>query len=587
MTARKKSGKSKRIANQTGVTARKTNRPGPEFSTEPVFSGSAITAERVYLHKMSRFQPIRRLKPEILSRQLDDFHAGYLRECAMTFEAIANRDDILSTVIPKRTCAPARHGWQVIIQPGLDESRKAEAMEHKRTLEYFYNNLTCTSAMELDVRRGSSLLIEQMMSCVGMKYAVHETIFQPTLDPTTGEWMLTAAFVHVPLYWFENWTGRLRYLPTDLSYFGDELEENAWMITVGRGLMEASAVAYMYKTLLVRDWMLYSEKHAMPGIHGKTKGQKGSAQWDNMVDAVEKIARDFAVVTNLEEEIEKIDFSTDGQLPYEPGILLMNKVMSAMWRGADLSTLSAGGKDMGQGASIQADEGAILEQSDCAMLSETLNERVDKFVIYWKFGPGVKPLAYLKITPPEHKETYPEIALDRFLVESGAPLGVEETMERYGRTMPAEGDAVLKPIQTRSFPFGQSKGTGNGNGADEVDEDEPIEAANEDPVQRKLAQSASKAGLKVEADELQGLRKRLEDISLQRTPEAMANALRRLKEDLPDMLKEMNKKPKLAGKLFEALSAAMFNGAAEIEAARKKRPAMTRKSREALTFAGG
>jgi hypothetical protein len=53
-------------------------------------------------------------------------------------------------------------------------------------LEYFYDNLTASSACDGHESGGLRLLIHQMMDAVGKKYAVHVIIFSPKAAPQTG-----------------------------------------------------------------------------------------------------------------------------------------------------------------------------------------------------------------------------------------------------------------------------------------------------------------------------------------------------------------------------------------------------------------
>src|SRR5690348_1835719 len=86
--------------------------------------------------------PILRLTPERLSRQIIAYENGYLSEFAITAEAMENRDDILKNVITKRKKAVTRHGWEI-----LAENNSPEARQQRDALDYFYRNLTCSHAL--------------------------------------------------------------------------------------------------------------------------------------------------------------------------------------------------------------------------------------------------------------------------------------------------------------------------------------------------------------------------------------------------------------------------------------------------------
>ena len=92
-------------------------------------TSSLINARRMEMFQRMRFNPIRGMDPERLSTQIDQFHYGYLRDFALTMEAIENRDDKLKCVAPKRKKAVARNGWEVLtLDDSAEAKRQAEAL---------------------------------------------------------------------------------------------------------------------------------------------------------------------------------------------------------------------------------------------------------------------------------------------------------------------------------------------------------------------------------------------------------------------------------------------------------------------------
>jgi len=186
-----------------------------------------------------RFNPLRSLTPERLSSALDSAAAGWLREAALIYETIEQREAIVRSVMTKRRAAVARRDW-TIVTPDPD-APNAEA--HKATLEYFYHNLTVTDATDLNVRTGMSGLLRQMMDAIIQRYAVHENVWQPGPDG------LTAELRRVRLYFLENRSGKLRFIGPENRADGTALEDDGWMVTVADGLGEALSICYMYKLL--------------------------------------------------------------------------------------------------------------------------------------------------------------------------------------------------------------------------------------------------------------------------------------------------------------------------------------------------
>jgi phage gp29-like protein len=405
---------------------------------------NSIAPKRIERSIQSRFQPLANLTPERLTAMLDAFNAGYLAEAARTWEAMIRRDDRLQGLVNKRLSAVARYGFDVVTVDG-DEGLAAEAAAHKEKIEYFLNNLTATNALDENQQGGFSLLVRQMATAIGMRYAVHEIVWQP------GDEGLTAAFRHVPLWFFENRTGRLRFLEQDYGVSGIEMPADEWLVTVGAGLMEASSVAWMYKRLPLRDWLSYSEKFGFPGVLGKTNAAHGTAEWRAMEDAVRIFSAEFAAVCNASEAIELIEAKGGANMPFPELIERMDKALAIMWRGGDLGTASGTGAD-NTGASLQGTETDLIEQDDAAWLSEALQTSVIRQVVEYHFGRGVRPLAYVQIRTKDRKNTDMDLKVLETLSRIGLPLAKAPIYERFGLPVPEPGEETLGGAPVASPP---------------------------------------------------------------------------------------------------------------------------------------
>lgn len=521
-----------------------------------------FTSSRVRSFRQSRYNPIDGLTPTVLVNRINQWRYGQLRELALTMEEIAERDDVLSAVIPKRVGAVVRRGWSVVPVPGAPEATVAQ---HKEALEFFYNNLTATDALERNKKRGASLLIEQMMSAVGMKYAAHHIQWLPT---TEG---MKARFTFVPTYFFENMDGELKFLPYDLAYYGEVLEPGQWMVTVGQGLMIPSAVAYMYKRLSLTDWVGYNEKFGSPGLLAKSDAAKGSEAWEDMVDTLDAFAAEFAAVIGKDDEITSLDFGQAGNIPFPMMVERMDRALASIWRGADLSTMSAG-QGQGQGASLQEQESDLLEQQDGMIVSETLNESVDRAVIAWTFGPTVTPAACLKIVTPKRRDVAIEIEVDKHLLAAGVRLSRAESLERYGRTeaedeedalkAPAaptaavpgnpEGDLEEPELENGEVPI-KVNGKVNGNG-------QPKELANQLNEGRMFMMAALKEYATAERADLKPLAERIDLILAQQDPQRFVKQVAEFRDALPVLLRRLNAKPKAGGALAKIIGTSYLEG---------------------------
>jgi hypothetical protein len=406
-----------------------------------------FSTTQVQQAKRSRFNPLASINPTSLTRFLDAFEAGYLRDAACVWDALEQRDDLLRTVIAKRKKSVARHGWTVLPKPNLTDTEKEQAKEHAQALEFFYGNLQCEHAVDSAEKGGFKLLARQMMDAVGKRFAVHEILWQANEQSDSNRNFVTAKFRFVPLGFFENTTGKLRFLENESSIAGRELEAGAWMITTGDGLMAASSTAWMFKHLALNDWLNCSKKNGTPGLRGVSAAARDSAEWNALERSVVDLLDGKPIIHGTSDDIQVIDLLPRGTMPFPQLVERIDRLLAALWRGADLSTLS---RDRGYGASLQEKETCALEEDDAELLTETLNRYVDEWVIRYVFGEEVKPFAYVKVLVSPRECTTADLQIDEFLIRNGAPLSLQETMSRYGRALPKPGEPIFDLPHTKS-----------------------------------------------------------------------------------------------------------------------------------------
>ena len=370
------------------------------------------------------------MTPASLARILDDFHAGNLKQAALIWDAIERRDDLLQGVISKRKKAIARLPWEILT---LDNSE--EAMRQKFLLEQFYNNLQCVNAYDENERGGVPLLIRQMMDAVGKRYAVHEVVFKPFTQHSKR--FLTAEFRFVPLFFFENKEGRLQYIGGDKKI---PLKSDEWLITTGDGLMESCSIAYLFKHLPLRDWLIYCERNGMPGVKGITNARPGSDEWEVAREAVQNFGAEFHALMTAGTDIQAIDISGKGELPYPKLVERMDRAMAALWRGSDLTTL---GQQHGLGSSVQNSERDLLEEDDAQMISDTLHEQIDRCVL--KYLEGTEhPKAYFQLKTSPNKNLNNDLNIIKTLWDMGVELSLNDVREHFGINPPANHEDLLK-----------------------------------------------------------------------------------------------------------------------------------------------
>ena len=365
----------------------------------------------------ARFNTVKNLRPDVLSRALEAFEEGRLGGAARIFESILARDDVICGLNLKRKKSVARLESEVVL---LEESPAAR--EHKMALEEFYATLETRSRVDGNECGGLRLLISQMMDSVAMRYAVHRMRFEIKSGSLRG------AFEQYPLWLFENTTGVLRLLKSESQIgSGEKLNPGEWMVSRGDGLMFPSSIAHIFKELPLKDWLVYCERNGMPGIKAKTDAYPGSPQWEAACEAVAEFGAEFHAVLSEGTDIEAIDVSTSGQLPYPAIVERMDRMLCALWRGSDLSTMSGSDK---VGASAQWYESTMIEEDDATNISDTLNRNVDSRVIKLIFG-DVQPLAKFRLKLPDYEAHKCELEIMERLCALGLKPDAVELARRF------------------------------------------------------------------------------------------------------------------------------------------------------------
>jgi hypothetical protein len=510
----------------------------------------SITPARVTLSVRMRNNPIRGLTPERVVQFMDQWRFGFFRQAGMMWDQMQRRDYQLKIAAPKRCKSVARHGYDVLIVENLQEGQKALAQQQQDFLKNLYDHVTATNALEPDETGGFGLLTRQMMDAHLKRYAVHDMVWLPQADGN-----LTFKFIFCPIWWFEGTRGKLRFLDSEFQIYGRDMLPGQWLVTVGEGLMEAISICYTFKWLAMKSWLSLLDKFGQPGIHGKTSATKGSKEWNDFVEAVKEFSQEWSAVTNQSGEINLVEAKStvSGNGPFEPLVEKMDRVITQLMRGGDLGTTSGQNKT---GASLQEDESEILETDDAKILEETLTSQVSRPALEWKFGVGTPQLAYIKLRTTPRRNLQDDIAVDTFLLNAGAPLGIEDTLERYSRTQPDKGAALLKPVGLKPQ---QTLGP-DGKPLPPNKTDSNSEMGTQFSNAADLETSGKELLIEAILSEFRGINERLAAIQTISDPVVQKQKLAAVMSDLDALEKNLNTDPAIARAIYKIMAAGVGNG---------------------------
>lgn len=409
---------------------------------------SALDDARVRMEQMAQYNALFHLDPDRLVDAITSFNAGDLGQLSRIIRDFEERDDKMATCAMKMRASVGRCDYSILVKDGFENDERAK--RHAEILKRFWSTVNVTSRFNMNERGGLRLLKKQMMEAQSYGYAVHEIVWRPLPN---GE--IAAEFIKLPLWHFENRTGALRFLPTETAVEGVPMAEGEWLVTTGDGVGIPASICAMAKRMCFQDWLLFSERSGMPIIVGSTGATFRSEQWNNIKGAIRNIYRDTRVLLDSGSKIEAIDTGHAANIPFPSLVEWSDRAIAALYRGADLSTISKGD---GTGASLQGDEAGMIEQDAAANLGETLHEQVDRFVIRYVTGDD-EPLASISIEPVKKPDVDTDIKIDNHLAALGVRLSKADALQRYGRTEATSDEDALHPT-----PNGPQNGLPGGFG---------------------------------------------------------------------------------------------------------------------------
>ncbi len=278
-----------------------------------------------------RYSPMPNLELDNIANQLNGFRIGEIRNVGKTWEVMMERDGELAVNSDKRKSDSAGLEWQIT----SDGSPAGD--KHAAALQYFYNNLSATKALDQDATGGVDELIYQTLSAVDYYYSAHEILLR--VDNPAGK-EVTAEFRHTPVWFFEARRGYLGYLKHifDLCTASRALLAE-WLTAVNLGWMRPLSMAFAAKQWFsFREWLLFSQRYGSGFLEGITDAQRDSTEWNLAAQALNQLSNDATVLHNKGLEFKFLDQPSKNQLPYQPIVELVDRLYAKCYRGVDLAT---------------------------------------------------------------------------------------------------------------------------------------------------------------------------------------------------------------------------------------------------------
>ena len=310
----------------------------------------------------------------------------------------------------------------------------------------------------------------------------------------------------------------------------------------------------------LKDAANYMEKFGFPFLHGKTTAQFGSTEWNDFLGVLQGFSGDGAALTSIGCDIEVVAKGSPGELPHMQFVDRMDRAISRIWKGGDLSTMSRGHSSGGGGGSAvgsnpQMQNEDDLAKADAERLSETLQFYVDKYVIKYKFGVD-KPLAKFTLIPPSDTDVSREIEKYSFAIGAGLPVSQKTLSEVFNIPLAEDGEELATtpapPPMNDAAQNAEDEGKGKGLGLGNVS-----------ARYKRFQVTADKTFATAQAKALAPVRERLQAIIAVTDPQKRREELTRLKTDLPQIFRRAASSPDLLSRLETDISTALTIGLEE------------------------
>ncbi len=503
----------------------------------------AVTPTDAEWRNRTRYNAIHALDPDVLVRHLNAFNQGDIAGLERIVEEFEQREDKMKIGAFKMAAAVAGKPWEVRIVKGEEDNPRARL--HQEVLTKFWNRIEVTDAFCRNRRGGLRLLVKNMMGAQSRVYDVHDVAWH-----VNGDGSLKATFTHVPAWSFENRSGRLRHIRNDGQYEGEQMRDGEWLVTVGEGVGITATILAMAKRLSWNDWLLFSERCGMPVVMGNTSAQLGSDAWNALKRAIQAVAPKTGILADTGTQLSTVALSSGGQTTYNDLIGVVDRSISALYRGGDLATMSQGDS---VGATSQDGESELMDADGARMVAETLRDQIERHVVRFTCG-DFEPLAEIVIDPPvEAEDVERDIRIDNHLAGLGVRLSKADALARYGRaeaTDDADALTLQTPMQT---PF---------NGL--ANEEPPVARIVPNPQPGEPPDTSSKAVLEAFIEDAtpaaEAVRKLMEDPT--------AEAAEELMERLPDLIGDQALAAVIAEAMAEEMAKAIGEAALENEVER-------------------
>ena len=376
------------------------------------------------------------LTPQRLAEIFREADNGNVVRQAELFAEMEEKDAHLSSVLQTRKLSVC--GLDFDILP-LDDSK-----QQKDIASFLKQKL-----MAIENFRDA---IFDLMDAVSKGFSVLEIMY----EYSDGEiWVTKLEFIDQRRFSFATKEGivsdKPRLLTENNMVFGEDLADNKFIyfrhkarsgLTVRSGLLRVCSWMYLFKNYALKDWVIFSERYAMPMRVGKFMPGAGEDDINTLKQAVLQLGSDGAAVISDNTLIELIESKARGDVgAYEKLCSYCDKQMSKAVLGQTLTTEegSSGSYALGKVQHLVRQD---ILKADVAAVSQVLRNQLLGPLTRFHFGDVNIP--QIKFFVPEEQDLSKESEIiARLAKDVGLPISKKWMYERFNIMPPAEKEDTL------------------------------------------------------------------------------------------------------------------------------------------------
>jgi len=381
----------------------------------------------------------RGLTPKRIVSLYADAEAGFPAGQCDLFEDVIERDAHLRSQLEGRLLAVA--GKPLVVQAGGDGA------EDVRAAQLFADALAGVPNLRA--------MVAHQLKALWYGYAATEIDWGYRDGVVVPTWFRNVP--HRRIRFDEQAGGAPRLLTDAYSGTGVPLAPGKWIWAeaLGRqparvGLLRTATWWSYFKTLAVRDWIVFSERFGIPYVVGRYEEHATDEDKAKLAEAVQALGRDGASVFSKLMDIELKQVETGGKATDVQGALteICNRELSKLISGATTTTETTGQASYAIGR-VHQNRAFDLVLADAAQLEERLEQDLARpFVTYNGLNarpPKLRAHVAPEIDPLTRMRLY-SIAAN----ELGMPLDGEQLRQDFQIRRPGAGAEVV--VGTKSTP---------------------------------------------------------------------------------------------------------------------------------------